>query len=85
MIHVSLAQAKNQLSALIDRVEGGETVAVTRRGKPAARLVRVPSSGTDAPEAQRLQVQEAFVRLGSLRQGVVLEGEIKALARQGLD
>jgi prevent-host-death family protein len=35
----SLADAKARLSELIDRVEAGETVEITRRGKPAARLV----------------------------------------------
>ena len=36
---VNLADAKARLSELIDRVEAGETVEITRRGKPAARLV----------------------------------------------
>lgn len=35
----SLADAKARLSELIDKVEAGETVEITRRGKPAARLV----------------------------------------------
>ena len=35
---VSLAHAKAHLSALIDRVEAGETVTITRRGKEVARL-----------------------------------------------
>jgi prevent-host-death family protein len=35
---VSLADAKAHLSALIDRVEAGETVTITRRGKVVARL-----------------------------------------------
>ncbi len=35
---VSLAEAKAHLSALIDRVEAGETVAITRGGKEVARL-----------------------------------------------
>ncbi len=38
---VSLADAKAHLSALIDRVEGGETVEITRRGKPVARIVGI--------------------------------------------
>ncbi len=37
----SLADAKARLSELIDRVEAGEAVEITRRGKPAARLVPV--------------------------------------------
>jgi prevent-host-death family protein len=38
MNSVSLAEAKAHLSALIDRVEAGETVTITRRGKEVARL-----------------------------------------------
>lgn len=34
----SLADAKAHLSELIDRVEGGETVEITRRGKLVARI-----------------------------------------------
>ena len=39
---ISLADAKANLSRLIDRVEAGETVAITRRGKPVAQLSAVP-------------------------------------------
>jgi prevent-host-death family protein len=38
---VTLADAKTHLSALIDRVESGETVEITRRGKPVARIVGI--------------------------------------------
>ena len=35
---VSLARAKAQLSALVARAQSGETVCITRRGKPVAQL-----------------------------------------------
>jgi prevent-host-death family protein len=35
---VSLADAKAHLSELVDRVEAGETIDITRRGKAVARL-----------------------------------------------
>lgn len=38
MDRVSLAEAKAHLSKLVDRVEAGETIAISRRGKPVARL-----------------------------------------------
>ena len=38
---ISLADAKAHLSELIDRVEAGETIDITRRGKPVARLTTV--------------------------------------------
>jgi prevent-host-death family protein len=31
---IPLAQAKAHLSELVDRVEGGEAIDITRRGKP---------------------------------------------------
>ena len=34
----SVAQAKAHLSALLDRVEKGEEIVITRRGQPIARL-----------------------------------------------
>ena len=42
MSEVDLADAKAQLSELVDRVEAGESINITRRGKPVARLVTVP-------------------------------------------
>lgn len=38
MEHITLTDAKAHLSDIIDRVERGETVAITRRGKVAARI-----------------------------------------------
>lgn len=47
---ISLADAKARLSELIDRVEAGDTVDITRRGKPVARLTAVsaPRKAVDA-------------------------------------
>jgi prevent-host-death family protein len=68
----SLADAKAHLSALLDRVEGGETVEITRRGKPVAQITPTvkPLKKIDVDALRRLtanhkyQVQEAgqFVR-----------------------
>jgi prevent-host-death family protein len=38
MDEISLADAKAHLSELVDRVEAGESIDITRRGKPVARL-----------------------------------------------
>lgn len=35
---VNLADAKAHLSELVDRVEAGDSIDITRRGKPVARL-----------------------------------------------
>jgi prevent-host-death family protein len=41
MNSTSLADAKAHLSKLVDRVEAGESIDITRRGKAVARLVAV--------------------------------------------
>ena len=51
----SVADAKARLSELIDRAEAGETVSITRRGKPVARLVAemAPRKPIDVEAMQR--------------------------------
>ena len=51
MTKVTLAQAKAGLSALLDRVEAGETVAITRRHRVVAevRPARPPQRSTRRP------------------------------------
>jgi len=38
MVTVNLAQAKTHLSELLDKMEGGEDVVITRHGRPVAHL-----------------------------------------------
>ena len=38
MLTVNLAHAKAHLSELLDKVEAGEAVVITRHGRPAAQL-----------------------------------------------
>lgn len=38
---VNLADAKARLSELVERAEAGETVRITRRGKPVAEITSV--------------------------------------------
>jgi prevent-host-death family protein len=41
MPNVNLADAKAQLSKLVDRAAAGDTVRITRRGKPVAQITAV--------------------------------------------
>ncbi|MGH6872545.1 MAG: type II toxin-antitoxin system Phd/YefM family antitoxin [Rhizomicrobium sp.] len=41
MDSVTLVEAKAQLSKLLDRVEAGEDIVITRHGKPIARVTAV--------------------------------------------
>jgi prevent-host-death family protein len=53
---VNLADAKAHLSELIDRVEAGDSIEITRRGKPVARLttVAMPRKAIDAAQLHSL-------------------------------
>jgi prevent-host-death family protein len=49
-MEVGAFEAKNTLGSLLDRVERGEEVVITRRGKPVARLV--PAEQHDRSDAR---------------------------------
>jgi len=56
MTTVSLAQARQQLSGLLDRVQAGEQVVISRHGKPVARLLPEPAGQVGAERwLQRLR------------------------------
>ena len=45
MTQVGMHEAKTQLSKLVERAEGGEEIVITRRGRPAVRLVPARRGG----------------------------------------
>lgn len=47
MITVGAFEAKTKLSELLDRVERGEEIVITRHGKPVARLVADAGAGDE--------------------------------------
>ena len=77
MSAISLAEAKAHLSALLDRVEAGETIEITRRGKAVAKLspVAVPRKKVDVARLARLtdgmpeQAQDAAALVRTMRDG----------------
>ena len=78
MTDIALFEAKNRLSELIHRVEAGEEIAITRRGKVVARLV------APAPEEAGQRAREAIAGLRASRHGFSL-GRLSSrdLAREG--
>ncbi|MGY6555090.1 MAG: type II toxin-antitoxin system Phd/YefM family antitoxin [Wenzhouxiangella sp.] len=81
MKSVPVYEAKNHLSELLAAVERGESIAITRRGRQVARLVGFHESGQVRAE----RVEEALAMLGKLRRGSLLDGDLKEIARAGLD
>lgn len=50
----TISETKNSLSALLDRVRHGETVLITDRSRPVARLEPVASAEASGPDEGRL-------------------------------
>ena len=62
MRHVGSFEAKTHLSGLFDAVAKGESVVITKRGKPVARLVPMEPAAAETDEerrARRLAVMRA--------------------------
>jgi prevent-host-death family protein len=55
MKRATITEAKNGLSALIDQVRAGETILITDRGVPVARLEPALVSGDDDGRLARLE------------------------------
>jgi prevent-host-death family protein len=70
VIEVGAFEAKNKLGSLLDRVESGEEVLITRHGKAVARLV--PNNpGVDSAQAKsaarRIRARAAALKAGAFR------------------
>jgi prevent-host-death family protein len=57
MLQIGAFEAKNTLGSLLDRVEDGEEIVITRHGRPVARLV--PNAGA----ADRTLARAAAARI----------------------
>ncbi len=64
---VGAFEAKTHLSDLLERVEQGEVVTITRRGRPVAQLVPI---GTGAQD----RAAKAVTKLRALRRDTTLSG-----------
>jgi prevent-host-death family protein len=79
MREIGAFEAKTKLGQLLDWVEAGEEVLITRRGKPVARLV-APGAAT----IDRERTTSAAQRIREMRKGVRLGGvSIKSLINEG--
>ncbi len=67
MTNIGAFEAKNTLGSLLDRVEQGEEIVITRHGKPVARLI--PSSGGINREQARAAAGRIRSRASQLKAG----------------
>lgn len=66
MRHIGAFEAKNTLGSLLDEVERGGEITITRRGKPVAKLVSAEGV------ANRAQALAAVEEVKALRRGITL-------------
>ncbi|MGI9025024.1 MAG: type II toxin-antitoxin system Phd/YefM family antitoxin, partial [Burkholderiaceae bacterium] len=59
---VGAFEAKTHLSELLQRVEAGSTITITRHGKPVARLVPI-SDPVDDAQQKRDRVVDGLLKL----------------------
>lgn len=57
-MEIGTFEAKNRLSELLDKVELGEEIVITRRGRPVAKIVPV----TRPPDAERARLAAQRIR-----------------------
>ena len=74
---IPVHQAKDRFSALLQAVEAGEEVVITRHGKKIARIVREADSQPSSTERERLR-HEALERLRAFQARVKPDPDYKA-------
>jgi prevent-host-death family protein len=78
MITVSMSDARTNFSKLLEHVQAGEEIIITRHGKEVARLV--PPAGAPAATG----AVDAIARWRKARRGVKLKGlRVRDLIMQG--
>jgi len=83
MKHVGIFEAKTHLSSLLDEVEKGGEVTITRHGKPVAKLVQATSEFSPE-EIERRRQAIARLRANARRINLnVTHEEIKAWIEDG--
>ena len=77
---VGAFEAKTKLSELLDLVERGSEITITRRGEPVARLVPISRSGDE-----KARVKALIEEIKETRKGLTLGGDItvKELIEEG--
>lgn len=83
MKHVGMFEAKTNLSALVEEVEKGGAVVITRHGKPVAKLVRAEPVLTEAEIASKMEALLALRKLANELKINATQEEIKEWINEG--
>lgn len=83
MKHVGIFEAKTNLSRLIEQVEKGQEVTITRHGKPVVKLVRARAELTPEQIAERKDAIKQLQEIASRLKINATQEEIKAWINEG--
>ena len=83
MKHVGIFEAKTHLSSLIDEIEKGGEVVITRHGKPVAKLVRAEERLSPEAVAKRQQALKELREIGRRLNINATHEQIKAWIEEG--
>lgn len=83
MKHVGIFEAKTHLSSLIEEVEKGGEVVITRHGKPVARLSRVEARLSPEAVERRRKALKELREIGQRLQINATHEQIKAWIEEG--
>jgi len=83
MKQVGIFDAKTHLSSLIDEVEKGGEIVITRHGKPVAKLVRAEERLSPEAVARRRQALKELLEIGQRLKINATQEQIKAWIEEG--
>jgi prevent-host-death family protein len=83
MKHVGIFEAKTHLSSLLDEVEKGGEITITRHGKPVAKLVQAEVAPSPEVIAKRRKAIEDLRAMARKRGITVSHEEIKSWIEDG--
>jgi prevent-host-death family protein len=83
MLQVGAFEAKNTFGSLLDRVEAGEHIEITRHGRPVAQIVPRPAITAEQREIARAAMERIRQRAKEMKLGPFNWEEWKAYRDEG--
>ena len=83
MKHVGIFEAKTHLSSLLEEVEKGGEIVITRHGKPVAKLVRAEQRLSPEATEKRRKALKELLEIGDRLKINATPEQIKAWIEEG--
>ena len=74
MLEVNVKEARSNLSSILDKVEQGEDIVITRRGKRVARITHLDENPTPLKSLRKFR-EHIKLKGKSLSQTVIMQRE----------